>query len=88
MPEEYDQEEIKEWVRVSHSAQHVAIVTVSLVQGNLSTKRSVKATSRIEKGQSRPEVKSALKLARRDARRVLTDLRTALAELDEEEEVA
>lgn len=85
MPEEYDQEEIKEWVRVSHSAQHVAIVTVSLVQGNLSTKRSLKATMRIQDGASKPDVKSALKIARRDARLVLADLRTALAELDEED---
>lgn len=78
------EEEIKEWVRVSHSAQHVAIVTVSLVQENLSTKRSVKAAMRIEDGRSRPDVKSALKIARSDAREVLGDLRTALAELDQE----
>ena len=80
MPEE----EIKEWVRVSTSAQHVTVVTVSLVQGNLSVKRSWKVGNKLVNGESVPDVKPALKITRAAARHVLADLAQALQELDEE----
>lgn len=80
-----DQEEIKEWVRASTSAQHITIVTVSLVQGTLSSKKSAKASNHIVEGDSVPDVKRALKTARAAARRMLTDVRQALGELDLEE---
>lgn len=80
MPEE----EIKEWVRVSTSAQHITVVTVSLVQGNLSVKRSSKVGNKIIEGEAIPNVKPALKSARLAARRVLAELASALQELDEE----
>lgn len=72
-----DEDEIKEWVKVTHNANGQGSVTVSLVQGNLSVKWSEKLYVGL--------TKKTLPVARKNARRELRELREALAELDAEE---
>lgn len=70
-------DEVKEWVKVSRSANNVTVVTVSLVDGNHSVKWSSKTYSH--------QIKRGLMEARSGAHQALADLKTAIAELEEEE---
>lgn len=84
----FDQDEIKEWVKVSHS-NRVTIVTISLVQGSLSAKWSEKVLESLRAEPNsgrvtRPNIKPALKRARASANELLEDMRKTLAELDAE----
>lgn len=66
--------ELKEWVKVSHSPK-TTTVTVSLVEGNLSVRWSVKTYS--------TAIKGGVREARAGATKALDELKIALAELDE-----
>ena len=61
----------KEWVKVSHSANGVTVVTVTLVEGNLSARWSVKSFT--------SGIKAGVEEARTRAHQALTDLREATA---------
>ncbi len=83
-----DQEEIKEWVKVSHS-NRVTIVSISLVQGNLSAKWAEKVLDQVRAPEgtgriTRPDIKPTLKRVRAYANELLEDTRKTLAELDAE----
>jgi hypothetical protein len=70
------EEEVKEWLKVTHGANNTTSVTCSLVQGSLAVKWSVKAYS--------VSIKEGVREARQYANKALQDLREAIAELAEE----
>jgi hypothetical protein len=59
---------VKEWSRVSKPASGPAVVTVTLVDGNLSARWSTKAYG---------QIKAAVIEARREAAQAITELREA-----------
>ena len=74
------EEELKEWLKVTHGANNTTSVTCSLTQGSLSVKWSVKAYS--------VSIKEGVREARQYARKALQDLKEATVELAEEERAA
>lgn len=79
-------EEIKEWVKANHPHNGRPTVTVSVVQGNLSAKRTVVVENHIlANGKLGNDFKAAVKVAQTGARKVLFELRDALTEIYQEQ---
>lgn len=70
------EQETKEWLRVAHAANNTTSVTVTLVEGNLTAKWSVKTHT--------PTIREGVKEARSWARKALDELQAALAEIEAE----
>lgn len=66
---------VKEWVKAAKPAHGPTVVTVTLVDGNLTAKWSVKSYSNIQAG---------VREARSAAQKALAELREALAALEAE----
>lgn len=67
--------DVKRWIRVGRTAQGVTSVTVTLMDGVLTAKWSVRSAP--------GQIKSAVKDAEKYAQEALTAMRSALREIEE-----